>query len=128
MNDWNKEIHAMLATIEKNKKTEEKVGTVVGVLIAAVLFIPLVIYNVWANAYVGSTLWEWFIVSKFGLPSLTMMQAWGISLLVSMWTHQHTPWKGTDEREPAAKIGELIGLLMLPWFFLGMGWIAKTLM
>ena len=108
-----------------DKERAENIG---GMLLAMILFIPLVIYNVWANAYVGSTLWEWFIVSKFGLPSLTMMQAWGISLLVSMWTHQHTPWKGKDEREPAAKVGELIGLLMLPWFFLVLGWIAKTIM
>lgn len=105
-----------------NTMAEEAVAGITLLLLA----IPLMVYGIWANAYVGSTIWAWFIVPTFGLPALTMPQAWGVSLLVSMWTKQIHTCKSADERTTAEKIGEMIGAMIGPWAFLLFGWICHN--
>lgn len=114
-----KELNDML---HKNDNSDT-MAAVVGITLL-LLAIPLMVYGIWANAYVGSTLWAWFIVPTFGLPALTMPQAWGISMLVSMWTKQMITCKSADERTTGEKIGEIVTAVIWPWAFLFFGWIC----
>lgn len=55
-------------------------------------FIKFVLYSVTAvfsdlfSGYVLSTLWGWFIVSKFGLPALSVPYALGIMVIATFLT------------------------------------------
>lgn len=98
-------------------------STVVGVL---VLFLLMGLYGSWAAAFVGVRLWAWFVVPVFGLPLLTLPQAYGLSLLCHFWTWQHFSSKCKDERTWKEHLGEAIGLLIAPWFTLLVGWVCKA--
>ena len=98
-------------------------GTVIGVLI---LFALMGLYGAWAGAFVGVKLWAWFVVPIFGLPALTLPQAFGLSLLCHFWTWQHFSAKCKDERPIGEKVAEVVGLLIAPWFTLLMAWICHT--
>lgn len=115
---------------------EDKIQKVVGNIIGGILGICFVgtilgvtvLYSIWAYAYVGNILWEWFMVPIFGLPALTLAKAFGISILVRLWTLQYFTSKDKDERDNKEKIMELVGRIISPWYFLLMGWIAKIWM
>lgn len=42
------------------------------------------------KAIVIKSLWGWFVVTTFGLPALTVANAYGISLLTGILTYVHT--------------------------------------
>lgn len=114
-------------TFGDSDKSSENIGVIARAFITTLIFvfaIPLTAYVVWANAYVGSTLWAWFIVPTFGLSALTLPQAWGISLIVCLWTKQMFTCKSKDERTTAEKIGEVIGVMLWPWVLLFFGWVC----
>lgn len=89
-----------------------------------VLFASIIaLYGAWAGAFVSVHLWLWFVVPTFGLAPLKMSAAFGIALLVGLWTHHHhTGHK--DERSGKEKISEAIGLLIGPWFVLLCGYVC----
>jgi hypothetical protein len=45
--------------------------------------LPMMFIVALVNAYVITCLWDWFIITTFALPSLTLAQAYGISLFFS---------------------------------------------
>lgn len=87
-------------------------------------FCILYIYGAWAAAFVGVHLWSWFIVPTFGLVTLTMTQAFGISLLFGYWTYHHFSQHIKDERTWKEKMPEVIGLISQPWIILLIGWVC----
>lgn len=97
-----------------------------GIFVVAILFVLFALYGAWAAAFVGVKLWAWFVVPVFGLPLLTLPQAFGLSLLCHYWTWQHISIKCKDERPVAERIAEVAGLLIAPWFTLLLGWICKA--
>ena len=54
-------------------------------ILIAILFLPFLAYMIWAEAYVLTILWSWFIVPKFFLPALTWLEAAGIALTVRLF-------------------------------------------
>ncbi|MGC3984817.1 MAG: hypothetical protein QM777_08865 [Pseudorhodoferax sp.] len=63
---------------------------------------------VWAGFWSGlavSVLWGWFVVPLFGLPALSIAQAYGIALLVGLLTHQESK-ADKDEDGFAMVLGE----------------------
>jgi len=108
----------------KNNTGSNIAGIILGVIIMGIIVIPLMVYSIWAYAFVGAQLWEWFVVSTFGLDPISTAQAWGVSLLLSLWTCSHYTCKSKDEREHSEKIAELVGLLTKPWFYFLLGWIC----
>lgn len=113
----------------KNDLSEKvSTGVVIGGAIFMVLFIFVLfgLYGAWAGAFVGVKLWAWFVAPVFGLPLLTLPQAFGISLLCHFWTWQHFSSKCKDERPAGERIGELVGLVAAPWVTLLFGWVCKT--
>lgn len=98
-----------------------------GILVLGAVGVCLLwLYSAFAFGYVGMTLWEWFIVPVFGLPLLSWGKAYGIALLVGLWTHQHRVNTNKDERTTPEKVGQAIGVLLSPWIVLFVGWVGKT--
>lgn len=49
--------------------------SIFGIAVLIAMVVPISLYYAWATTH----LWTWFMV-PFGLPPLTILQAWGISL------------------------------------------------
>src|SRR5947207_15556339 len=112
-----------------NMKEESKsFGKVFLIMTGAIVtFGGMILYIIWANAFVGMYLWQWFVV-PFDIKPLTMAHAWGLSILISLWTHQHYTCKCKDTRSTSEKTGEIIGIFLYPWMALLMGYIAHSLL
>lgn len=113
----------------KRDSSDSSVGEIllggILVLLFIVLFgIPLMIYMVWANALAVKLLWGWFVVTTFGLEPLTWAQSWGLAIIIAYLTHVSVVWKAPDTRETPAKIGEIIALVLKPWFAIGIGYVC----
>ena len=106
----------------------EVAAGIIGVLFAAILGFGIVagsfLYGVFSAGYVGMKLWTWYIVPVFGLPTLKIVQAWGIALLASLWTHQNFTNTNEDKRTTEQKIVYSTLVLISPWLTLLVGWIG----
>jgi disulfide bond formation protein DsbB len=90
----------------------------------ALTFLTLMmLYGAWAGAFVSVHLWTWFVVPTFGLAPLKMPTAFGLALLVGLWTHRYTTGH-KDERSWKEKGAEAIGHLIGPWFVLLCGYVC----
>jgi len=88
-----------------------------GPLIVA-FFVLISAYYAWVLTY----LWAWFVVPLFGLPVLTLAQAFGLSLVI----HYFHPT--TDFRELTSKESKQLCLhyFAKPAVVLLFGWVVKT--
>jgi len=89
------------------------------------LFLFFMLYGAWAGAFVAVHLWAWFVVPTFGLAPLSKSAAFGISLLIGLWTHQNSTGH-KDEREASEKIIEYAAHIISPWFVLLLGYICHV--
>lgn len=96
-----------------------------GALLAAIVVPVIMVYAYFANGYVLSRLWEWFIVTKFGLPTLNIPEAIGIATVVSFLTTRYTNVKG-NEKSSWEKWGDFLTVLVAPWITLLVGWIVYS--
>ena len=48
----------------------------------AIFLILLVLFTFWFSAFVGVTLWGWFVTETFGITTITIPQFIGLSLLL----------------------------------------------
>jgi len=95
----------------------------IGVILILVFISVLTLYSAWVGAFVSVHLWMWFVVPTFGLAPLKLPIAFGLFLLVNLWSRQHhTSQK--DERGTKERAVELISLLLNPWVVLLMGYIC----
>jgi len=107
----------------KTKESEIAVAlfAVFGVLAVLVLSV------VWGGFWVGltlSVLWGWFAVPLFGLPVLTVWQAYGLAL-ICFALRQHQVKKSEDS--VGAAIGKaVITSPFVTGLMLGVGWCVKT--
>lgn len=76
--------------------------------------------------FVASTMWRWFAVEPFGLPTVSTMNCVGLWLLLSLITYKY----GTQARPTTyAKLWKVIAeLLGVPWFVLLLAWGAHAMM
>lgn len=95
--------------------------TILGSMLALALMfafiIPIALYFAWAATY----LWGWFIVPVFGAPPLTVLQAWGICLTLSLLKPKINIDKG-GEKDWA---GGLLAIILAPLTGLGLGYAIK---
>ena len=75
-----------------------------------------------SQGFVISTLWEWFIVPAFGLPSIGILSAIGFSLLAFILCPT-PPIPSEDESRK-----HVFMQLIKPWFYLFIGYIVKLFM
>lgn len=101
---------------------DKTVGVIVGggfILFAVVLSVPLILLNAW----IITKIWDWYIVRAFGIAPITMITAFGLSILVSMLHSQQ--YNGEDKRDPYERI---IGVIAAPLVSLLVGWIGTFFM
>ncbi len=68
------------------EKETDGINTFMGCL-GVLVYIPLVTVLIYLlNGWVGSSLWNWFIVPTFHTVSLTWQQAVGVSCVLAFWT------------------------------------------
>ena len=73
------------------------------------------------DSFVFMSLWNWYIPTVFGFQSLTIVQAFGISLVVSFVTHQvHLVSHQVKKENKYA----LITTLLKPFVYLAFGFIG----
>jgi ABC-type antimicrobial peptide transport system permease subunit len=90
------------------------VGAVAGLLVAVCLL----------NGWVLLLLWRWFVPVLFpNVPLLTVPVAIGISLIVSLLTHQDM--SDVAKKEDTKKWSVLVTLFVRPLFVLLIGWIVR---
>lgn len=100
---------------------------VIAVVITLIVYVPLLIYFTWAGSVVLSHLWDWFIVPVFNLPSLTLLQAAGLALVVGYLTKVPiSSAKGEDDQ--VKHWTTVIFGLLFPWITLLIGYVIYTLM
>ena len=68
--------------------TEDDLG-VVAALIISFLVLP---FSIFLYAVTSSYLWEWFVVSQFGVPSLGLAAAYGLIFTTRFFTRGANSW------------------------------------
>lgn len=97
-------------TSTNSDRTIAALAKIVGIII------QLPLSSIW-RGYALSVLWQWFMVSAFGLPPLTIPLAIGLSLIVGFLVHQHI--------KQDVKLAHTIAIALLgPGFVLLTGWIV----
>lgn len=71
------------------------------------------------GGYAFATLWDWFIVTKFGMPSLSIAESIGVGMVVSYATHQ----VNLKDKDRTASDLLTIGIVK-PLAALGIGWVV----
>jgi hypothetical protein len=107
-------------------KTDNTILGCIGLLTAVIL---MVITSTIVNGWALSLLWAWFVVPIFELPTLSLMQAIGIAMLINFSTSNLAKEKIQVEKGWTDIIGHYlggaIGYSVITVFF---GWIISNLM
>lgn len=98
------------------------------ILLAILGFVVLLIFSSIFNGYALSVLWGWFVVPTFHLPTLSLVQAIGLAMILTYLTYQHVDAKKGDESfgEMMAKAFPLT--LIRPSFALLFGYVLHKFM
>ena len=106
----------------------KKMSTGEGVFLLAYIFVVLLPAGALWSAFVLTHLWDWFVVSTFGAPLLSLSSAMGLAVLARMF--QSTP--EADKKVPDESLGWNIftlttKLVIGPFVALALGYIIKVL-
>ncbi len=102
-----------------------------GEIAAAVLFGVLavtVVALVWGAFWGGltlSVLWGWFVAPLFGLPALSIAQAYGLALVMRAARGANLE-KSDDDRYGAVMVKAVAAPPLVCGLLLGAGWVAKA--
>lgn len=109
-------------------KIDLTAGTAVSLVLGGIASVALIL--VWGGFWAGltlSTLWGWFVSPLFGLPAITVLQAYGIALVLRAA-------RGFDTKK-AEKVSfgvvmarAFIGHPLAAGLMIGFGWVAKVCM
>jgi len=102
------------------KGTSKMIG---GLLLAAATVMIFVIYGGWAVM----TLWNWFIPITFGLSELTLGQATGIDLLISLMTAKVTTYGSIKKLTEVERLKMLGKMTYIPITTVGIGYLVLLL-
>lgn len=103
-------------------KTDDKVASCIAILaVLGVTTITGTIMNGWAL----TVLWTWFIVPVFNLPTLSIIQAIGIGMVVTFLT-RHSIDKEEDAKDIGAAISTaIVSAVVVPLLTVGIGYIIS---
>lgn len=102
-------------------------------IVLGFISIPLYILLYLWWAYVATVIWMWFAVSQFNLPAISVTQAIGIGLIVSLFlsgtaNRGHVAKLRTDKDSSAIFIEEMVEAFLRPALILLVGWIVRQFM
>lgn len=107
-------------------------GAILGVTIitgiSLAVIIPMTIYNIFAYGFVAIHLWQWFVVPTFHLAPLSILQASGLIILIKLVVYQHYSSCNNKDEDWKQKIAVAIGLSLMPWFTLFIGYCIHRAM
>ena len=89
-------------------------------ILVSIGIIALIPLAAMLNGYVLATLWVWFIVPVFDLPTLTVPYAIGISMVIGVLTHQDCVTEKKDNWWES-----LLKIFTQPLAALAFGWIVR---
>ena len=92
-------------------------GSLVAFAALVILIAPMSLYFAWAATH----LWAWFVAPVFSVPNLTVLQAWGITLTLSMLKPEIDFSKSGDKDWASG----ILGIILAPLFALGFGYAIK---
>lgn len=103
-------------------KTDNKVVSCIGILtVLVVTTITGTIMNGWAL----TVLWIWFIIPVFNLPTLSIIQAIGIGMVVTFLT-RHSINKEEAAKDTGAAIWTaIVSAVIVPLLTVGIGYIIS---
>jgi hypothetical protein len=95
--------------------------TAADLIVAVPLMFLIVCMNAALEGLATMYLWRWYVAPIFGLPALSIVQAFGLSILVGCMSHQHR----SSDRKAEAKD---LWLVFNPLAYLAFGWLARFLL
>jgi len=101
-------------------------GGIVGLFASLIVLLPATVYNIFSYGFVGMKLWQWFVATTFDLKPISLLQAAGVMLLIRLFTHENTEQKIKGEKM-SEKVVYVVGLMLIPWFTLLVGYIIHCL-
>ncbi len=105
-------------------KDSDRVLGCIGMVLVIVL---MVVIGSLMNGWALSILWKWFVIPIFTLPSLSIIQAIGVSMVVGILTsHSSTI---DSSKEWTEIINTYIGrAIVYPIMVVGIGWIVSSML
>lgn len=86
------------------------VSTCLGIIFSLVV---LIVVGTLMNGWALSTIWNWFMVPIFVLPSLTLWQAMGVSMVFELFTGTNRTKKKDSDTSGKTYTGALVESLAL---------------
>ena len=87
-------------------------------------FVVFAFFRAIYSGYVLSVMWDWFIVSHFGLKAIPIPIAIGLGLIISFMTKQDTDKESNDKSLTDVLIKGFVMALFKPTIFLFLGWVV----
>lgn len=103
---------------------DNKFTSCVGMLVS--LFI-LVILAVAMNGWALATIWNWFIPPIFGITTLTIAKAIGVSMVIELFTGTNNLSKSSSSSNKSltdAFIESGVKAIVVPVFTVGLAWVV----
>ena len=108
-----------------NEKENDVSVRLLGCLGLIALVAVTVIISTVINGWVLSVMWRWFISTTFGVAPLTITNAIGLSLLVSLLTNQRDKTKKKDTQEFSKEFIDVTSYtIIMPLTILAIGWVV----
>jgi len=95
------------------------------ILLAILGLVTLMVLGALLNGWALNLLWGWFLVPTLGLPDISIVEAIGISLVISFLTSNPTSSSSSSDDEDWSAIwGKVLGQTVGgPIFAVAVGWI-----
>ncbi len=94
-------------------------------------FVAFLLSIVWVGFFAGlllSTLWGWFIVPVFGLPTISIIQAWGIAQVFRCLQGLKLSEEKSKDGFGIALAKAFLGVPLAVAVIMGIAWVAKSWM
>ena len=99
---------------------DKLLGVIVALLIGLPLTLPIMLWMLFADAFVILKLWEWFAI-PIGCPALPLKAFVGASLIIACTKSYKATPKEAVESQPMLMLYNVLN----PWLLLGIGALAR---
>lgn len=109
---------------------KDNVTSCLGMIVSIVI---LLVVGTVVDGWALKTVWNWFIPGIFGLTSLTLWQAMGVSMVFELFTRTNKTKKNSDSSKNSGKtfgeifVAGLIEVILTPVLSVGVAWIIYNL-